>query len=87
MTRDSFVIFQDETAWNRTVQDGIKSFFEMEENRDKLSVLSVAGLNTALAQYTEGNHTDAFENLVEYEKIFLAFQWIFTINQSILSQI
>lgn len=68
-----FLIFQDEIAWNKTVQDGIRQFFEMEENKDKLSVLSVVGLNGALALFTEGGHTDAFENLVEYVQVFLYF--------------
>lgn len=38
----------------------------MEENRDKLTVLTVTTLNEALNRYVDRSDTDAFENIVKY---------------------
>lgn len=43
---------------------GIKKYFDMEENRDKLTVLTVTALNEALNRYVELSDTDAFKNIV-----------------------
>ena len=38
----------------------------MEENRDKLTVLTVTGLNEALNRYVDRSDIDAFRNIVRY---------------------
>lgn len=40
----------------------------MEENRDKLTVLTVTALNEALNRYVELSDIDAFKNIVRYNK-------------------
>ncbi|EFN86093.1 Double-strand break repair protein MRE11 [Harpegnathos saltator] len=54
-----------EQDWNRTVPGGIKKYFDMEENKDKLTVLTVTALNEALNRYVDKGDTDAFRNIVE----------------------
>jgi len=46
------------------VQGGIKKYFDMEENKDKLTVLTVAAMNEALNRYVDRSDTDAFKNVV-----------------------
>lgn len=43
---------------------GIKKYFEKEENKDKLTVLTVTALNEALNRFVERNDLDAFKNIV-----------------------
>ncbi|KAL6445377.1 hypothetical protein ACFW04_002289 [Cataglyphis niger] len=50
--------------WNSTVPGGIKKYFDMEENKDKLTVLTVTALNEALNRYVDIGDIDAFKNIV-----------------------
>ncbi|KYM84030.1 Double-strand break repair protein MRE11 [Atta colombica] len=50
--------------WTSTVQGGIKKYFDMEENKDKLTVLTVAAMNEALNRYIEKSDLDAFRSIV-----------------------
>lgn len=50
--------------WNSTVPGGIKKYFDMEENKDKLTVLTVTALNEALNRYVDTGDIDAFKNIV-----------------------
>ncbi|XP_054002980.1 double-strand break repair protein MRE11 isoform X1 [Hylaeus anthracinus] len=60
--------FNDEdTDWNKTVQGGIMKHFNSEANRDKLTVLTVNGLNEALNRFVSGNDTDAFKDIVSHQ--------------------
>ncbi|XP_043517883.1 double-strand break repair protein MRE11 isoform X1 [Frieseomelitta varia] len=59
--------YEDEKNWNRTVQGGIKKHFSLEENKDKLTVLSVNGLNEALNRFVDIGDTDAFANIVNHQ--------------------
>ncbi|KOX68243.1 Double-strand break repair protein MRE11 [Melipona quadrifasciata] len=59
--------YEDERNWNRTVQGGIKKHFSLEENKDKLTVLSVNGLNEALNRFVDTGDTDAFANIVNHQ--------------------
>lgn len=51
--------------WTKTVPGGIKKYFDMEENKDKLTVLTVTALNEALNRYVDRNDTDAFRNIIK----------------------
>ncbi|XP_015439228.1 PREDICTED: double-strand break repair protein MRE11A [Dufourea novaeangliae] len=57
--------YNDEEAdWNTTVQGEVKKHFTSEQNKDKLTVLTVNGLNEALNRFIDRGDNDAFENLV-----------------------
>ena len=53
------------------MQEGISKYFIKPENVDKLTILSVAGLNEALSLFTDREDKDAFENLVTYVQMLL----------------
>ncbi|XP_071865259.1 double strand break repair nuclease mre11 isoform X1 [Bombus fervidus] len=53
--------------WNKTVQGGIKKHFSLEENRDKLTVLTVNGLNEALNRFVDAGDIDAFKDIVNHQ--------------------
>lgn len=44
---------------------GIKKYFDREENKDKLTVLTVTTLNEALNRYVELSDSDAFKNAMK----------------------
>ena len=46
------------------MQGGIKKYFDMEENKDKLTVLTVTAMNEALNRYVEKSDLDAFRSVV-----------------------
>lgn len=50
--------------WTSTVPGGIKKYFDKEENRDKLTVLTVTALNEALSRFVDRGDTDAFRVIV-----------------------
>ncbi|KYN11165.1 Double-strand break repair protein MRE11A [Trachymyrmex cornetzi] len=50
--------------WTSTVQGGIKKYFDMEENKDKLTVLTVTAMNEALNRYVEKSDLDVFRSVV-----------------------
>lgn len=53
-----------EKNWDSTVSEGIKKYFDKEENKDKLMALTVTALNEALNRFVERNDLDAFRNVV-----------------------
>ncbi|XP_012221953.1 double-strand break repair protein MRE11 [Linepithema humile] len=53
-----------EQDWTSTVPGGIKKYFDKEENRDKLTVLTVTALNEALSRFVDRGDIDAFRNIV-----------------------
>ncbi|XP_017796134.1 PREDICTED: double-strand break repair protein MRE11 [Habropoda laboriosa] len=57
----------DNRDWNKTVQGGIKKHFSLEENRDKLTVLTVNGLNEALNRFVDRGDIDAFKDVVSHQ--------------------
>lgn len=61
------MIFKDEKNWNKTVQGGIKKHFSLEENKDKLTVLTVNGLNEALNRFVNMGDLDAFKSIVSHQ--------------------
>lgn len=50
--------------WNKTVQGGIKKYFSTEENKDKLTVLTVAGLNEALNRFVDRRDMESFKDVI-----------------------
>ncbi|XP_031773373.1 double-strand break repair protein MRE11 [Apis florea] len=56
-----------EKNWNKTVQGGIKKHFSLEENKDKLTVLTVNGLNEALNRFVNMGDLDAFKSIVSHQ--------------------
>ncbi|XP_076389357.1 double strand break repair nuclease mre11 isoform X2 [Megachile rotundata] len=58
--------YEDDVDWNKTVQGGIKKHFSLEENKDKITVLSVNGLNEALNRFIERGDTDAFKDIISH---------------------
>ncbi|CAL7934459.1 unnamed protein product [Xylocopa violacea] len=60
--------YDDENRdWNITVQGGLKKYFSLEENRDKLTVLTINGLNEALNRFVDGGDADAFKDIVKHQ--------------------
>ncbi|XP_076765796.1 double strand break repair nuclease mre11 [Xylocopa sonorina] len=60
--------YDDENRdWKTTVQSGLKKYFSLEENKDKLTVLTVNGLNEALNRFVDGGDTDAFKDIVSHQ--------------------
>ncbi|XP_012285624.1 double-strand break repair protein MRE11 [Orussus abietinus] len=59
---------EDERNWNKSIIEGIKKHFESQENQDKLTVLSVTGLNEALMRFVEKNDGDAFKDVIKHQK-------------------
>lgn len=59
--------YEDDVDWNKTVQGGIKKHFSLEENKDKITVLSVNGLNEALNRFIERGDTDAFKDIISHQ--------------------
>ncbi|XP_016767519.2 double-strand break repair protein MRE11 [Apis mellifera] len=57
----------DEKNWNKTVQGGIKNHFSLKENKDKLTVLTVNGLNEALNRFVNMGDLDAFKGIVNHQ--------------------
>ncbi|XP_043788155.1 double-strand break repair protein MRE11, partial [Apis laboriosa] len=57
----------NEKNWNKTVQGGIKKHFSLEENKDKLTVLTVNGLNEALNRFVNMGDLDAFKGIVNHQ--------------------
>ncbi|PBC33090.1 double-strand break repair protein MRE11 [Apis cerana] len=57
----------DEKNWNKTVQGGIKKHFSLKENKDKLTVLTVNGLNEALNRFVNMADLDAFKGIVNHQ--------------------
>ncbi|XP_031845472.1 double strand break repair nuclease mre11 isoform X2 [Nomia melanderi] len=58
----------DENAdWNKSVQEGLKKHFSLEENKDLLTVLTVNGLNEALSRFVDKHDTDAFKEIVRHQ--------------------
>ncbi|XP_076239409.1 double strand break repair nuclease mre11 [Calliopsis andreniformis] len=57
----------DDIDWNRTVQGGIKKFFTSEENKDKLTVLTVNGLNEALNRFVDRGDNESFKDIVSHQ--------------------
>ena len=53
--------------WNRTVQDEIKMLFSLDEHKDKLSILTVNGLNEALNRFVSRGDPDAFKDIVNHQ--------------------
>jgi len=47
------------------VPGGIRKYFDKEENKDKLTVLTVTILNEALNRYVDLGDTDAFKNAIK----------------------
>ncbi|CAK9820856.1 Double-strand break repair protein MRE11 [Anthophora plagiata] len=62
-----FLSYNDDKDWSKTVQGGIKKHFSSEENRDKLTVLTVNGLNEALNRFIDRGDIDAFKNVVSHQ--------------------
>ncbi|OAD61543.1 Double-strand break repair protein MRE11 [Eufriesea mexicana] len=57
----------DDRNWNKTVQGGVKKYFSLKENKDKLTVLTVNGLNEALNRFVDRGDTDAFKDIVNHQ--------------------
>ena len=53
--------------WNKTVQDEIKMLFSLDEHKDKLSILTVNGLNEALNRFINRGDPDAFKDIVNHQ--------------------
>ena len=53
--------------WNKTVQDEIKMLFSLDEHKDKLSILTVNGLNEALNRFVSRGDPDAFRDIVNHQ--------------------
>lgn len=60
----NFTFLQEK--WYTTVQDRLTAYFDNPENKSKLSVLSVKGLNYALGQCVEKGDNKSFESVVKY---------------------
>lgn len=58
---------EDEPEWSKTVQGGIRKYFASEKNKDKMTVLSVTGLNEALSQFVDKGDKNAFEDMIEHQ--------------------
>ena len=59
--------YNDDVDWIKSVQGGIKNHFSLEQNKDKLTVLSVNGLNEALNRFIDRGDTDAFKDIVSHQ--------------------
>ena len=57
--------FQGSKDWSRTVQGGMTEYFSQNDQINKLTVLSLNGLNEALARFVNANDTKAFHDLVK----------------------
>ncbi|XP_076655737.1 double strand break repair nuclease mre11 isoform X2 [Halictus rubicundus] len=57
----------EDEDWNKTVQGGLKNYFNLEENKNLLTVLTVNGLNEALCRYIDRGDGDAFKDLVSHQ--------------------
>lgn len=47
------------------MQDEIKMLFSLDEHKDKLSILTVNGLNEALNRFVSRGDPDAFRDIVK----------------------
>nr|XP_033333877.1 double-strand break repair protein MRE11-like isoform X1 [Megalopta genalis]XP_033333878.1 double-strand break repair protein MRE11-like isoform X1 [Megalopta genalis] len=64
---DIFDYTEENHEWNKTAEGELKKYFNLEENKDLLTVVTVDGLNKALAQFINKGDTDAFKNLVSHQ--------------------
>ncbi|XP_015600381.1 double-strand break repair protein MRE11 isoform X2 [Cephus cinctus] len=66
-TNDLLAYDDNDKDWRKSVQGGILKYFESKENQDKLTVLSVTGLNKALSRFVEKNDSDAFKDIIHHQ--------------------
>ncbi|XP_043488899.1 double-strand break repair protein MRE11 isoform X2 [Polistes fuscatus] len=62
---EKFQFEDEETGWTQSVQGTIKEYFNSEENRNLLTVLSVGGLNETLSQYIIKADEDAIQDVIQ----------------------
>ncbi|XP_076672396.1 double strand break repair nuclease mre11 [Andrena cerasifolii] len=77
--------------WKKTVQDQIKMLFSLDEHKDKLSILTVNGLNEALNRCINRGDPDAFKDIVNHQMkktiSYLEDSNVDTSNESISKEI
>ncbi|KAK2582334.1 hypothetical protein KPH14_004671 [Odynerus spinipes] len=62
---EKFQFDDDESGWTQSVQESIKEYFDAEENKDLLNVLSVTGLNETLSRYIIKADEDVIQDVIE----------------------
>lgn len=62
---EKFQFEDEETGWTQSVQECIKEYFDLEENRNLLTVLSAGGLNETLSQYIIKGDEDAIKDVIQ----------------------
>ncbi|XP_014601680.1 PREDICTED: double-strand break repair protein MRE11A isoform X1 [Polistes canadensis] len=62
---EKFQFEDEETGWTQSVQEYIKEYFDLEENRNLLTVLSAGGLNETLSQYIIKGDEDAIKDVIQ----------------------
>ncbi|XP_043668243.1 double-strand break repair protein MRE11 [Vespula pensylvanica] len=62
---DKFHFEDEERGWTQSVQGSIKEYFDSEENKDLLTVLSVTGLNETLSQYIVKADEEAIQDVIQ----------------------
>ncbi|XP_046736595.1 double-strand break repair protein MRE11 isoform X2 [Diprion similis] len=58
---------EDEPEWNKTVQGGIRKYFASGNKKNKLTILSLTGLNEALSQFVDKGDSNAFDDIIEHQ--------------------
>ncbi|XP_047355849.1 double-strand break repair protein MRE11 [Vespa velutina] len=62
---DKFHFEDEERGWTQSVQGSIKEYFDSEENKDLLTILSVTGLNETLSQYIIKADEEAIQDVIQ----------------------